>query len=214
MTETAILKDSGIPWIKDIPAHWDVMPLYGLFYEKQVKNADGAEANVLSLSYGKIIKRNIEENFGLLPESFNTYQIVSTGDIIMRLTDLQNDKRSLRVGLVTQKGIITSAYLCLCFRENQKHNNIEYFYYLLHTYDIYKIFYNLGGGVRQSMGYGDLKRMPMLVPPRQEQDRIVALIKTQEGKIDNAIAKAEKEIELMREYKRAMTTEAVISKLV
>jgi type I restriction enzyme S subunit len=51
----------------------------------------------------------VEDNFGLMPESFNTYQIVKSGDVILRLTDLQNDKRSLRVGLAKEGGIITSA---------------------------------------------------------------------------------------------------------
>jgi type I restriction enzyme S subunit len=68
---------------------------------------------MLLSSYGNIVERDVENNFGLLPESFNTYQIVNPGDIVLRLTDLQNDKRSLRVARSTLRGIITSAYLKL-----------------------------------------------------------------------------------------------------
>jgi type I restriction enzyme, S subunit len=79
----------------------------------KIQELTGLEDNVLSLSYGNIIRRNVEDNFGLMPESFNTYQIVKSGDVIFRLTELQNDKRSLRVGLAKEGGIITSAYLNL-----------------------------------------------------------------------------------------------------
>ncbi|MFP3366291.1 restriction endonuclease subunit S, partial [Pseudoalteromonas sp. SIMBA_148] len=101
--------------------------------------------NVLSLSYGNIIKRDVDTNFGLLPESFNTYQIVDVGDIILRLTDLQNDKRSLRVGLAKEKGIITSAYLKL--KPKDRLDSV-FAYRLLHSYDTTKVYYGLGGGLR------------------------------------------------------------------
>ena len=103
-------KDSGVEWVGDIPDSWQVTPLFSVATTAVNKNDDGLESNVLSLSYGKIVRRDIEDNHGLLPESFNTYQIVGSGDIILRLTDLQNDKRSLRVGIASEKGIITSAY--------------------------------------------------------------------------------------------------------
>jgi type I restriction enzyme S subunit len=106
-------KHSGVDWLGKVPAHWELKPLFALLREKKQRNLGNNENNVLSLSYGRIIRRNTEDNFGLLPESFETYQIVSPGNIILRLTDLQNDKRSLRVGLVAEPGIITSAYICL-----------------------------------------------------------------------------------------------------
>jgi len=139
------MKESGVEWLGKIPEHWELLPLFAVAKEKQIKNHDGQETNVLSLSYGNIIQRDVESNFGLLPESFHTYQIVSPGNLILRLTDLQNDKKSLRVGLVKEKGIITSAYVCL------EPSNIEftYFYYLLHSYDITKVFYAMGGEVDQ-----------------------------------------------------------------
>lgn len=210
MTAKTKVKDSCIPWVGKIPAHWNEVPLCGLFYDKQIKNFEGRENNVLSLSYGNIIRRNVEDNYGLLPESFNTYQIVNPGDIILRLTDLQNDKRSLRVGLVKEKGIITSAYLCLSPLFSNTQNNPEYFYYLIHSYDIYKIFYNLGGGVRQSTGFKDFKRMLLLVPPKTEQDEIVRYIKTQSDNIAQFIRNKVKFIELLKEQRQCIINDAVM----
>lgn len=97
----------------------------------KAKNYALKEQNLLSLSYGKIIRKDINTNGGLLPASFNTYNIVEAGDIIIRPTDLQNDKRSLRTGLVTEHGIITSAYIDLTPKEGI---NSEFFHYLLRKY--------------------------------------------------------------------------------
>ena len=106
------MKDSEIEWLGHIPESWDVRPAFTLFSQNRKKNTD-KNNNVLSLSYGKIKVRDLSRNFGLLPENFDSYQVVEDGYIIIRSTDLQNDKTSLRVGLVKEKGIITSAYLGL-----------------------------------------------------------------------------------------------------
>ena len=141
---------------------------------------------MLSLRYGRIIRRNIESNFGLLPESFETYNIVEPLDIVLRLTDLQNDKRSLRCGLVKEKGIITSAYLTL---RKIKDVDCKYMYYLLHNYDIRKVFYSMGGGVRQSIKFDDLKRLPILLPSIEEQRAITTYLDKKITQIDVLINK-------------------------
>lgn len=200
-------RNSGIPWIGSIPTHWRFEPLMALANEQQVINSNGYDKNVLSLSYGNIVRRDVESNFGLLPESFNGYQIVESGDIILRLTDLQNDHRSLRTGLATERGIITSAYLCLRFHSEV---SSEYAHYCLHAYDLLKVFYSMGGGVRQSIGFWELKRLPIVIPLRHEQDAIVAFLDGNLSKVDQYIANKRREIELLNEYKLSLIAKTVI----
>lgn len=76
------MKDSGIEWVGAIPAHWSIHPVYTYFGERKNKNSFGREDNLLSLSYGRVIRKDINTSDGLLPESFNTYNIVEAGDII------------------------------------------------------------------------------------------------------------------------------------
>ena len=199
-------KDSGVEWVGDIPSTWDVKPVLALFSSLVEKNTDGYESNVLSLSYGRIVRRDIEDNFGLLPESFNTYQIVKNGDIILRLTDLQNDKRSLRVGLVKEKGIITSAYLKLSANQ---HIDPRFAYRLLHSYDTTKVFYGMGGGLRQSMKFEDFKRLPILLPSKDEQTQIANFLDHETTKIDHLIEKQQQLIELLKEKRQAVISHAV-----
>jgi type I restriction enzyme S subunit len=199
-------KDSGVEWVGAIPNSWDVSPLFSLASTDVLKNDDGAENNVLSLSYGRIIRRDVEDNHGLLPESFNTYQLVEAGDIILRLTDLQNDKRSLRVGLATEKGIITSAYLKLTAK--QKFLD-RYLYRLLHSYDTTKVFYGMGGGLRQSMKFEEMRRLQMLCPSLDEQKQIADFLDHETAKIDALIEKQQRLIELLKEKRQAVISHAV-----
>ena len=199
-------KGSGVEWVDSIPSYWEVKPTFALCDASTQKNIDGAENNVLSLSYGNIIPRDVETNFGLLPESFNTYQIISCGDVILRLTDLQNDKNSLRVGLAKQKGIITSAYLKLKAKGDI---NPNFLYRQLHSYDTTKVFYGMGGGLRQSMKFEDFRRLPLLLPPYEDQIKISAFLDHETAKIDNLIEKQQQLIELLKEKRQAVISHAV-----
>src|SRR5699024_2676950 len=107
------LRVSEIPWIKAVPRHWGQTQFRAVFRPKRVKNTGMVESHLLSLSYGRIVPRDIGSSDGLVPESYETYQIVDPDDIIFRFTDLQNDKRSLRSARATERGIITSAYVAV-----------------------------------------------------------------------------------------------------
>ncbi|TAK97751.1 MAG: restriction endonuclease subunit S, partial [Aquabacterium sp.] len=198
-------KDSGIEWIKVVPTHWSIMPMYSVVDECDEPNVGMKENNLLSLSYGHIVNKDINSNDGLLPESFETYQVVDPNDIVLRLTDLQNDQRSLRSAIVKERGIITSAYLAVRPRAITP----SYLGHLLRAYDLTKVFYSMGGGLRQSMKFADLKRMPVIVPPAEEQVRIAGLLDRETAKIDVLVAEQEQLITLLKEKRQAVISHAV-----
>ncbi len=195
-------KDSGVEWVGKIPSEWSTAPLRSVASENFLNNSDGSCQNLLSLSYGKIVEKDINSNEGLLPESFNTYQIVKKGNIVFRLTDLQNDKKSLRVGYVNsnEPGIITSAYLALNI---QNRLNDRYAYYLLHAYDLQKVFYGMGGGVRQTLDFHDFKYLPVTIPNIKTQEKIVNYLNEKTSSIDQIIKRKQKQIELLLERRTA-----------
>ena len=198
-------KDSGVDWLGEVPEHWDNQPLYRIGREREESNHGLISENLLSLSYGRIIRKDIKTSDGLLPESFETYQIIHPGDIVFRLTDLQNDKRSLRTAIVTESGIITFAYVAF------EPTGIlpAYLNYLLRDYDLRKIFYSMGGGVRQSMNFDDIKRLPALVPPKSEQSSIVKLLDYEIAKVDALINEQRRLIDLLKEKRQAAISHAV-----
>ena len=203
------MKDSGIEWVGNIPVHWDVRPLYYYFAERKKKNYLGQEQNLLSLSYGKVIRKDINTSEGLLPDSFNGYNIIEPGDIVLRLTDLQNDKRSLRTGLVKEHGIITSAYVTL---KAAKEVVPEYFHYLLYAYDVMKVLYNMGNGVRQGLNYCELSKMHIVAPPLDEQKNIAARLDCVCKGIESIIASKKQQLAVIDSYKKSLIYEYVTGK--
>ena len=203
------MKDSGIEWVGNIPVHWDVRPLYYYFAERKKKNYLGQEQNLLSLSYGKVIRKDINTSEGLLPDSFNGYNIIEPGDIVLRLTDLQNDKRSLRTGLVKEHGIITSAYVTL---KAAKEVVPEYFHYLLHAYDVMKVLYNMGNGVRQGLNYSELSKMHIVAPPLDEQKNIAARLDCVCKGIESIIASKKQQLAVIDSYTKSLIYEYVTGK--
>ena len=179
------------------------LPLFAVFEETAVKNDGMAETNLLSLSYGRIVPKSIDTVGGLLPASFETYQIVNPGQIVLRLTDMQNDQKSLRSGLVQERGIITSAYCALQSRGWGEGWN-RYFDYFFHALDVSKQLYSLGGGVRQSLKYADIKHVRVLIPSESARDQIVRYLDVETAKIDHLIAKQRKLESLLDERELPM----------
>ena len=209
LNSNAEMKDSGIEYVGEIPAHWNMHPLYVYFGERKHKNSLGKENNLLSLSYGNIIRKDINTSDGLLPESFNTYNIIEAGDIIMRPTDLQNDKRSLRTGLAKEHGIITSAYIALM---PTKPVNVAYYHYLLHAFDVMKVFYNMGNGVRQGLNFSEFSRLMVFEPPIKEQNEIADYLDAKCSEIDKVIADKNEQLSTIEEYKKSLIYEYVTGK--
>lgn len=203
---TRKMKDSGVEWIGMIPDGWNTFSAFQIFSRVDCKNVGVKERNLLSLSYGRIKRKDIESADGLLPESFEGYNIIEAGDIVLRLTDLQNDQKSLRVGYSRERGIVTSAYLTI---RNNSDNVPEYLYYYWHTFDICKGFYGLGAGVRQGLNWEGLKNLRIALPLPAVQNKIVELLNKKCAAIDEVIVKTNESIEEYKKLKQSVITEAV-----
>lgn len=204
------MKDSGIEWIGEVPNHWNLKRIGNYFYQVKNKNIKLIETNLLSLSYGNIIRRDINSSEGLLPENFSGYNIIQAADIVLRMTDLQNDHKSLRTGYAKEKGIITSAYITI--RTDFNEINSQYVQFLLHTFDVQKGFYGMGSGVRQNVNFDDIKKISIVMPNRIEQDTIVNFVVEKINHVDSIIQKKEQLILELTEYKKSLIYEYVTGK--
>ena len=207
----AKMKDSGVEWIGEIPGHWEMYKLKYLFKLNKNKNIGNKCNTILSLSYGNIkIKKDLNE--GLTPESYESYQLLSIGDIVIRSTDLQNDHTSLRTGLVKNEGAITSAYIGLKNLDKNLYDS-RFYHYFLHDWDITKAIYNQGKGLRQCLNWDDIKNMLMPVLDISEQTAIANILDSVTSKIDSSISQCNKMISLLQERKQIIINDVVTGKV-
>jgi type I restriction enzyme S subunit len=174
--------------------------------ENKRRNKDLAESQVLSLSYGRVVVKPVEKQRGLVPDSYEGYQVLEPGNIVIRPTDLQNDQTSVRVGVVRDRGIITSAYIGL---RSKAPWMTDYAHAYLTVVDSTKRVYAMGSGLRQQLGWPDLKRMPCLVPPSEEQEAIVRYLAHANARIDKAIIAKRRLVDLLEEEKTAVLARVI-----
>lgn len=203
------MKDSGIEWIGMMPEAWATEQVGRRADQTKRKNDGMAETNLLSLSYGKVKRRDINATEGLLPESFEGYNIIEKNDIVLRFTDLQNDQKSLRVGRATERGIITSAYTTIRPFDSE---DSKFLYYALHSYDLKKGFYGMGAGVRQGLKWQEAKYIEIPWPDNQARTSICRFLDSKCVEIDKAIEAKLQIIGELKAYKKSLIWEAVTGK--
>ena len=201
------MKNSGIEWVGDIPDNWEVTKTkYQFQYKKEIAGLQSDKYERLALTMKNVVKRSKEDNTGLQPEKFETYQILRQDELVFKLIDLQNVSTS-RVGRSSYVGIVSPAYIIL-----RQHGKVLPCYAEKYFYVLWKnqVFNSLGDdGVRSNLGKDDLLNIPIPVPPLSEQKTIAGFLDKKCGAVDALIADIQQEIETLEQYKRSVITEAV-----
>lgn len=204
------MKDSGISWVGEIPKHWEVKPIRAIFIENNNKNIWGKETNALQFKSGEIVsKQNFDASEDdYVADTILKYNIVDNGMIVINGLNLNFDFVTKRVGLVRERGIITSAYMSFFIKDL---NTVLPYYasYLLKSYDHCAAFHNMGGGVRKILNFAELKHNLFVVPPLSEQKVISEYLDKECWKIDVLKADIQVQIDTLEQYKRSVITEAV-----
>ena len=198
-------KSSGVPWVGDVPGHWEVSRGKWLFRHRKDLNADGRQTAVLSLTLRGVVDNDPKRPEGLVPADYRTYQRFQTGDLVFKLIDLENIRTS-RVGLVHKDGIMSSAYVRLV----SQHDGIQR-YFFRQYFDLYnrEVFNQLGAGVRSTLGPTDLLELPVLVPSATEQAAIVRFLDYADTRVRRYIGEKQRLIQLLEEEKGALIRRTV-----
>lgn len=200
-----VYKPSGIEWLGEIPQHWEVVKGDFVFSNKKELNSNLQCQERLALTLNGVIEKDINQNDGLNPMDFSTYQIFEKNDLVFKLIDLDNVNTS-RVGYVYKKGIMSSAYIRLIIG---KKSYAKFFYYYYFSLYINQVFNNLGTGVRATLNPDELLAIKIPLPPLQEQKEIAEFLDSKCEKIQNYIDKKQKLITLLQEKKQALINEVV-----
>lgn len=201
------MKNSKIGWINEIPYDWEIIKGKYLFInDKVIVGSKVDEYDRLALTLQGVIKRSKDDNEGLQPDKFNSYQILMENELVFKLIDLQNISTS-RVGLSPYTGIVSPAYIILKCTDKIYPEFAEKYYLMMW---MNKIFNDLGdSGVRSSLNARELLELPIILPPLVEQKNISIYLNKECGKIDSIYKNVEKQIETLEQYKRSLITESV-----
>lgn len=200
-------KTSNISWEKCVPVHWEVVRGKSIFHNPKYINKNNVYKNVLSLTLRGVVRNNIDNPLGLVPKSYDTYQLFEKDDLVFKLIDLENISTS-RVGLVWEQGIMSSAYIRLALRYAET-QNIKYFYYQYFSWYQRNIYNSLGAGVRQTLSGSDLLELKILVPPKTEQDQIVRYLDWKVSEMNHFVHEKKKQIKKLEELEIAKIDELI-----
>lgn len=196
---------TNIKWLEQIPSHWKLEKMKYLFYVSKKENEDETP-NVLSLTQKGIVERDISTNEGQLAQSYVGYNIIEKDDIVFNPMDLLS-------GYVSKSkfdGVISQAYTTV---KPLKDLNISYYEKFFQNWYHYGTLWHLGKGVsydnRWTLNNDTLLNIKLPVPPLEEQNKIVSFIDQKSVQIEKFIKDKTRFIQLLREQKEVVISEAV-----
>jgi len=198
-------RDSGIASIGPIPADWELAAARRfLRLKKHLVGKRSDDFELLSLTKQGVILRDLTENKGKFPESFDTYQSVQKGDLVLCLFDIDETPRT--VGLSAFEGMVTGAYSVFhCATEWYR----DYLYLLLLHLDDAKGLKPFYSGLRKTIRPPEFLSIRFPVPSQDEARAICDHVSAETARIDALIEKKTRFIELLKEKRQALITQAV-----
>ncbi|MCI6234514.1 MAG: restriction endonuclease subunit S [Prevotella sp.] len=201
------MKATNIPWIKEIPEHWEMRKMKYLFDERSEKNHPDEPMLSATQSEGVILQSKYQGRVVVVNTGFEGLKLVKVGDFVIHLRSFQGG-----IEYAHDRGIISSAYTIL----NPKYPEYSAYYKRLFKsssfIDLLKICVT---GIRegQNINYSKLKQFSIPVPPLSEKRSIVSYLDAKCSKIDKLIDNITKEIECIKEYKQRLISDVVTGQI-
>lgn len=198
-------KQSGLPWLGRVPAHWELIPNRGLVRKRKVLvGKRHGDYRLLSLTKQGVIVRDISTGKGKFSSDMGTSQVVRNGDLVFCLFDVPETPRT--VGLSCHNGMITGAYTIF---ESLGRGSLEYFELFYRVMDDRKLLSPLYSGLRNTIPAERLLGTKTPQPPPDEQAAIVRFLEWANGRLERAIRGKRQVIALLNEQKQAIIHRAV-----
>jgi len=203
----APMKESGIEWIGQIPCDWKVLASKWLMRKTKTIREKYSGESVLSLTTKGVITRDLDNPSGKMPATFDGYQFVEAGNLLMCLFDIDVTPRC--IGLIKNDGVCSPAY------SQFKLNGLadaEYYYYYYLSLDYTKELLHLAKNLRHSLTEEQFGAIPTVLPPMETQKEIAAYLNKKCADIDRVLEIKQSKIEKLEQYKRSLIYEYVTGK--
>lgn len=200
-------KPSGVQWLGDVPAHWEVQPLRAVTTLKADRNRPDLPVLSVYREYGVIPKDSRDDNHNATSLDTSTYKVVKPGDLVVNKMKAWQGS----MGVSAHEGIVSPAYITCSTKAERVAPG--FLHYLLRSSPLIGVYNSLSYGVRVGqwdMHYEDFKQISIPLPSKEEQDRIVAFLGEKTAEIDAAIAKKERLIALLQEQRNTRIHQAAL----
>ena len=200
------MKESGIEWVGSIPDTWDVIPNKYIMHKEKNLCEKWTGEDVMSLTMNGVIVRDLQNPTGKMPATFDGYQYIEDGDLLMCLFDIDVTPRC--IGKVTHNGVTSPAYSNFKTHDNASR---DYYYYYYLMVDNTKELLHLAKNLRHSFTEEQLGSLKVPMPPLTEQQVIADYLNEKCSKIDDIIAEANASVEEYKELKQAVIDNATMT---
>ena len=201
------LKDSGIPWIGQIPKHWEIKRLKFILNERKENNKPVKTDFILSLTNEKGVIPYSEKGAqgNISKDDITGYKLAYPNDIILNSMNVVIGS----VGLSSYFGAISPVYYALYSKEN---SNIKFYNYVFQTSVFQNSLKGLGNGIleiRMRIPMSNLNNVFLPLPPLNEQEKIAEFLDKKCEIIDKRLNNLERKIKSLKEYKKSLISECV-----
>lgn len=201
------LKNSTLEWIGTVPVHWEIKPNKYLMKKlKQIQPIYDGE-DIISLTVNGVIKRDLDNPSGKMPTSFDGYQFVYPGNLLMCLFDIDVTPRC--IGLIKDFGLTSPAYSQFVLNNGV---DASYYYYYYLNLDFNKELLHLAKNQRHSLNEEQFGAIKTVVPPFEEQKEIAKYLDEKCVEIDSCISAKKEQISTLEAYKKSIIFEYVTGK--
>lgn len=201
------MKTTNIPWLPEIPEHWDLRKIKYVFEERSEKNHPNEPMLSATQTEGVILQSRYKGRVVIVTTGFEGLKLVRVGDFVIHLRSFQGG-----IEYAYDQGIISSAYTVL--KPNYPEYS-EYYKYLMKCVSFIDLLKTCVTGIRegQNINYSKLKKNFIPMPPVEEQRSIVSYITERSSKIDTLTQKLQQEIESIKEYKQRLISDVVTGQI-
>ena len=207
LDKTVPLKDSGVDWIGQIPEGWEVKKHKYIMSKTKTLCSHYSGQKILSLTRQGVISRDVESGKGKMPASFDGYQFLTRGDLLLCLFDIDVTPRC--VGVVESDGLTSPAYSRFKVSED---SSVYYYYYLFLSMDDDKVLLHLAKNLRNSLTEDDFGDIETIVPSYKEQVIIANYLNKKTLLIDKLIKLKKEQIENINKQRQTLIYDYVTGK--
>ena len=206
---TVPMKDSGVEWLGEVPAHWRSRKVKRLFAQSKRQGYTDMEVLSVYRDYGVVKKNSRDDNNNKTPDDLSLYQLVMAGDLVVNKMKAWQGS----LGVSEYQGITSPDYVVY----SPSHGEApKFLHYLLRASHMPKVYLSISNGIRPSQWRIEpekFEQVEVFLPGKREQLEIVTYLENQLTRINVLMLCCEQASNFFSERRSALISAAVTGKI-